>query len=721
MKTTILTTIFLVISSLAYAQINPVDFEEGGNGADWSWTVFENADNPPVDVILNPDQSGENTSDSVAAITARAGGATFAGATTRDIGQFTLDQSNQTITMMVWKSKISDVGLKLETASGYALPEVKVANTVTNQWEELTFDFSGVGNPPDEPWDGLTIFPDFGERTEDAVVYFDNITFSEAQDNGGGTGTTVSYCSETVFNNGITAETASEAILTIENVDSQSMKVTMSSANSDPLDVLIVNNFTGPITGSPQQSAVDTLEDGSLTQTLTWTGTPPSEVELNVLWSKVSFAGNWQLGTENTTVDFTQTCEGSGGTGDNLLTNGDFELGDDGSWGGNALDIREEGGNYYYFADVATAGAASDVNLSQVVNITQGESYTLTFEASTSTGNTRTMVAGIGLNEAPWTAATETVTLTDQTQTFSIELTAATFGSANSRVLFDMGADAGVVVIDNVTLELGVSGGDESAPTEAAPTPPDRTGELISVFSDKFTDVADTDFNPNWNQSTVVTTEQIEGNATLKYANLNYQGTQFASPLDLSNVDNMHIDVWTGDATSINLSLISGPAGSTVETAYSLPVTQNEWVTYDIPLTEWSSVVDLSDVVQLKIDDAGAGDSPTLYIDNIYFYSGVATSIDGTEELPGNFKLEQNYPNPFNPSTNISYTLPANAEVTLEVFNVAGQRVATLVDAFQSTGTYNVTFDASNLASGLYTYRLTTGNSVQVKKMMLIK
>lgn len=283
---------------------------------------------------------------------------------------------------------------------------------------------------------------------------------------------------------------------------------------------------------------------------------------------------------------------------------------------------------------------------------------------------------------------------------------------------FLISSNLDVVYVDNIYLYKEGTGGGSAEPTTAAPTPPDRTGELISVFSDKFTDIADTDFNPNWSQSTVVTTEQIEGNATLKYANLNYQGTQFASPLDLSNVDNIHIDVWTGDATSINLFLIStGP----VETAYSLPVTQNQWVTYDIPLTEWSEVVNLSDVIQIKIDDGGAGDSPTLYIDNIYFYSGVATSIDGTEEVPNNFTLEQNYPNPFNPSTNISYTLPANAEVTLEVFNVAGQRVATLVDAFQSTGTYNVTFDASNLASGLYTYRLTTGNSVQVKKMMLIK
>jgi hypothetical protein len=68
-----------------------------------------------------------------------------------------------------------------------------------------------------------------------------------------------------------------------------------------------------------------------------------------------------------------------------------------------------------------------------------------------------------------------------------------------------------------------------------------------------------------------------------------------------------------------------------------------------------------------------------------------------------------NYPNPFNPSTTISYRLPADTQVTLEIFNLLGKRVRTLVDTRQQAGTYQVFFDAGSLASGIYLYRLTTG------------
>ena len=155
---------------------------------------------------------------------------------------------------------------------------------------------------------------------------------------------------------------------------------------------------------------------------------------------------------------------GSGGGGggsfdDGLLTNGDFENGTE-AWSGNALDVQTEGDNSFNFANVTTAGQPFDVNLSQVVAITQGETYTLKFEAS-SDGN-RTMVAGIGLNEDPWDNDTETVNLTSTTQTFTLTLSSADFGGANSRVIFDMGADTGVVVIDNVSLfcvDCGSGGG----------------------------------------------------------------------------------------------------------------------------------------------------------------------------------------------------------------------------------------------------------------------
>lgn len=141
---------------------------------------------------------------------------------------------------------------------------------------------------------------------------------------------------------------------------------------------------------------------------------------------------------------------GTGGAFDSgLLTNGDFEDGGT-AWIGNALNVQTEGGNSFTFANVMTAGDAFAVNLSQVVPIIQGSTYTLTFDAS-SDGN-RTLIAGIGLNEAPFSNDVEVVNLTTTTQTFVLELTATDFGIANSRVLFDMGAATGVVVIDNVSL-----------------------------------------------------------------------------------------------------------------------------------------------------------------------------------------------------------------------------------------------------------------------------
>ena len=101
----------------------------------------------------------------------------------------------------------------------------------------------------------------------------------------------------------------------------------------------------------------------------------------------------------------------------------------------------------------------------------------------------------------------------------------------------------------------------------------------------------------------------------------------------------------------------------------------------------------------------------------------ITPSIDITEqELPAQFALQQNYPNPFNPSTNIEYALPEVADVRLEVYNMLGQRVATLVDAKQQpAGTYRSEFDASELSSGMYVYRLTAGGFVQTRKMTLLK
>ncbi len=102
---------------------------------------------------------------------------------------------------------------------------------------------------------------------------------------------------------------------------------------------------------------------------------------------------------------------------------------------------------------------------------------------------------------------------------------------------------------------------------------------------------------------------------------------------------------------------------------------------------------------------------------------GAITKVekDATAGIPTNFALYQNYPNPFNPTTTITYDLPLRANVKLVVYNVLGQKIAILVDEVQEPGRYNVTFDASNLPSGVYFYRLEADKFVQTKKMLLVK
>ena len=96
-------------------------------------------------------------------------------------------------------------------------------------------------------------------------------------------------------------------------------------------------------------------------------------------------------------------------------------------------------------------------------------------------------------------------------------------------------------------------------------------------------------------------------------------------------------------------------------------------------------------------------------------------SVEDAVSYPSAFKLEQNYPNPFNPSTNIRFELPAKSFVTVKVFDITGQEVATLFEGFKQAGSHNVTFDASHLNTGVYFYRVKTDKWAGAKRMLLMK
>ena len=146
--------------------------------------------------------------------------------------------------------------------------------------------------------------------------------------------------------------------------------------------------------------------------------------------------------------------QASGPTGPNLIVNGDFENGSSpwiiGVDDSTSAPVVTNSGNTYYSVNVTTAGNPYDVNVSQKLEIIQGNTYTLSFDAWSDVN--RSIIAGIGLSADPWNNNTETVNITSSVSTYTLTLTATDFGATDARVIFDLGADVGEVNIDNVSL-----------------------------------------------------------------------------------------------------------------------------------------------------------------------------------------------------------------------------------------------------------------------------
>lgn len=150
-------------------------------------------------------------------------------------------------------------------------------------------------------------------------------------------------------------------------------------------------------------------------------------------------------------------------------------------------------------------------------------------------------------------------------------------------------------------------------PPVAAPVPTRDAANVLSIFSNSYTNVVGTDFNPNWGQSTIVTQPAIAGNTTLAYNNFNYQGIQLGSNQNVSSYKYVHLDYYSANATQLRFFLISpGP----VETPYVLNVPTAGWNSIDIPLTAFAPV-NLSNIFQMKFDGGTGSD---VYIDNIFFW-----------------------------------------------------------------------------------------------------
>ena len=155
------------------------------------------------------------------------------------------------------------------------------------------------------------------------------------------------------------------------------------------------------------------------------------------------------------------------------------------------------------------------------------------------------------------------------------------------------------------------------APVVSTVTPPAKNDEdVISIFSDAYTDVAGTDFNPNWSQSTIYNAFDLNGDAILQYSNLNYQGIDLGSEIDASSMEILHLDIWTPDATSIDIYPLPNGVQPADERFVTKALTANSWTTINIPMSDFTDQgLPVDNLKQFKFVGSG-----TVFIDNIYFY-----------------------------------------------------------------------------------------------------
>ncbi|MBL7784369.1 MAG: T9SS type A sorting domain-containing protein [Chitinophagales bacterium] len=609
----ILSLYLLFFASLTFAQNTPIDFEAGGNGAAWTWTVFENNTNPPLEIVANPNPTGINTSATVAKFTALQAGNPWAGCESlhgSDIGPFVLSASNSIIRIKVWKSVISNVGIKLASPTGWSQGEIKVANTLVNQWEELTFDFSSFANPPasDGQLDQIIVFPDFNlsGRTQDNIIYFDSITFSEA----GGSPTEPTVAAPTP---------------------------TQAAAN-------VISLFSDAYTNVP----VDTWRtdwSSAVLEDVTIAGNPTKK------YSALDFVG---IETVSNQLDISE-----------------MEFFHIDIWSPNFTLF---GIKLVDFGADAAFGGGDDVE--HQVNI-----------------NTPAQAAWVSLD----------IPLSD-----FAGLT--TMSHIAQYILVGQPTGATTVYVDNVFFhkEGGVA---PTEPTVAAPTPTQAAANVISLFSDAYTNVPVDTWRTDWS-SAVLEDVTIAGNPTKKYSALDFVGIETVSnQLDISEMNVFHIDIWSPNFTLFGIKLVDFGAdaafggGDDVEHQVNINApAQAAWVSLDIPLSDFAGLTTMSHIAQYILVGQPTG-ATTVYVDNVYFYK-FPVGIYENNNLTNNLQV---YPNPVKAGAQVKFSADVQQ---VEVFDATGW----LLKLHKNGGLLST----EGLSKGLYILKIRTINgTTQVQKLIV--
>jgi hypothetical protein len=711
---------FLAMTNYSYAQYDNVDFEPGGLGASWTWIMDQNADNPPLEFIANPVSGGINTTANVAKFTARQTGAPFALTFTDSFDEFQFDATNSMVKIMVYKPTISNVGMKLEGPNGAI--EILIPNTVTNQWEELTYDFSGqIGNT----YTRIVIIPDFIGRTQENIVYFDNIQiptgnivppaepmvgapiptqnevadnvisiFSDSYTNVAGTNFNPNWGQQTATT---IVDIAGNNTLKYANLNYQGtqyanqdvsgrkfLHVDFWTANATFIDFYLISpgsEIAFPLTVVPNQWNSIDIPLSAFTPPVNLTNVFQFKVVGNgtVFFDNYFFHGTASASTAvNIELCVDLDCQSSAtapsvfGSINGGCANCDIVTDPDGD-GVYCATVSLEPGTYDYrfFTQeegpeqytAAEAGCTNAAGTSREITVVAGNPQTVTYAWETCaeeciTIPTVDMTLCVDMSCLPGVqapsvfgafngnnaganqvtdpdgdgiyCATVNMQVGEQTYKFFDQLQGPenfTSITAGCTVADGVNISRGITVVENMpqTVTFAWNSCAETCPKPATAAPDPIQDEadncVISIFSDSYTNVPGTDFDPNWGQQTVTNVIDINGNNTLQYFNLNYQGTQYSNQ-NVADHDFIHVDFWTADATFIDFYLIS-PGN---EIAFPLAIVPNQWNSVDIPLSAFTPPVDLTNVFQFKVVGNG-----TVYFDNYFFWKEATTWYADTD------------------------------------------------------------------------------------------
>ena len=244
----------------------------------------------------------------------------------------------------------------------------------------------------------------------------------------------------------------------------------------------------------------------------------------------------------------------------------------------------------------------NDLSISKQVNVMASADYSISYEVNFGDPSATTLSANID----------ENISFTYQDAgVYTITVTA--FSAAIETALYNEEFEVTEIL----------------QPINAAPTPPARADtDVVSIYSNAYNNIANSDFYPNWGQQTTFSELDINGDTILQYGNLNYQGVQYGETVNVSAMEFLHLDVWTVDATTLQVFPISLSSG---EQQVSLNLVPNQWNSFDIAISDFTDQgLTMNDIHQFKFVGAG-----TVFIDNLYYYKSPAapSSLTGTWRL----------------------------------------------------------------------------------------